>query len=183
MKKIVFIVVFTAFCGKEVSAQDYFRIPSVKVGNTVLMCEKLTNRFQVRDASFDTTRYEIVEPQNVSISNVKFISQRVIHFVFFEVFTLERLKELSENEKIFDMVFYVNNKGLLYQTSYTVAFNSKLKPSELVKLDSLMKQRFKFTTDEFEKTGNEKLQFSQLIRYEKIINGEKIRPLDEWEYP
>lgn len=185
MKNMYYFAFLSILCTAQLSAQDYFHEPYVKIGNTVLICEqsKSFDRYHIRDASFDTTHYVIKKPENVSISNIKFKSQKAIHHVFCEVFSFERLKELSISDKILDAVFYVNNKGLVFQTYYTIAIDSSLQPSELVKLDVLIKQKIRFTTEEFEKTGNVKLHFSQLIRYEKIVNGDKIRPLDEWEYP
>ena len=184
MKNVFVLAVCSFFCMIQVLAQNHFREPFVKIGNNVLISEKLKSfdRYLVRDASFDTTHYTIVESENVRISNIKFKSQKIIHQIFCEVFSSERLIELSNSDKVFDMVYYVNNKGLVYQISYTIAFDSQLKPSELVKLDMLMKQKIQFTADEFVKTGNTKLHFSQLVSYEKILNREKIRPFYEWEY-
>jgi hypothetical protein len=184
MKNIHWIcLALFAFCGVPTFAQDEFREPSVKVGNTVLICEKRPSggSYNVYEASSDTVNFRYDD--RVDAINIKFRSQREIHSIFREVFSDERLKELSKSDRRISPVLYVNSKGVLYKITYSVEFEAKIKPGELVKLDSLMKQRLRFTTDVFARTGYEKLFFSQAIYYDKIINGKKIRPLDEWEYP
>ena len=181
MENIIFLVAFAIFCGKEVSAHDYFREPSVKIGNTVLICKKNIDVYRIYNATNDTTSFKWKE--GTSLFNVKLKSQREIHTVFNEVFSHERLKELSESDIRLCVSFYVNNRGVLFQTGFLIPIDSKILPSELAKLDFLMKQRFLFTTDEFERSGSEKVVFSYLIRYEKIISGEKIFFWNEWEHP
>ena len=181
MENIIFFVAFTIFYGKEVSAQDYFREPSVKIGNTLLICKKNIDVYRIHNATNDTTPFRWTEGTN--FFNIQLKSQREFHNVFGEVFSLGRLKELSESDKKLRVNFYVNNIGALYQISFSIPVDSKIKPSELVKLDSLMKQRFRYTKDEFERTGSEKVVISYPVPFEKIISGEKIFFWNEWEYP
>ena len=184
MKIIYCFAVLSLFCMMQMSAQDCFREPYVKIGNTVLRCKKLSHSsYIVNNASQDTNRIKFNHIEGINIDNIKFKSQNEIHIIFLTVFSTERLKELSENERGISVTCYVNNRGELYQTYYSVNIDSKIKPGELVKLDSLMKKRLRFTVDEFEKTDNDILGFSQMFFYEKIISGVKIRPHDVWEYP
>ena len=181
MKNVCFFVFFSIYCGGKLYSQNDFREPSVNIGNTEFICKKSSGSYHVYDAANDTTPFRWEE--GVELLNIKLKSQREFHAVFYDVFSPERLKELTESDVTLRVLFFINKEGVLYQTNYSIPFDAKIKPSELVKLDSLMKQRFRFTTDEFYKKQYDKLFFSQPIRYSKIVNGEKIRPLDEWEYP
>ena len=182
MKNISYFAVLFFLCSATSAQEDFFRDPSVKIENTVLMCKATSKTgYWVYDASNDSIQIRGIE--GVQLLNIKFKSQKAIHHVFCEVFSSVRLKELSESDKLLRMLLFVNNKGELLKTEYSIPVNSKIKPSEIVKLDALMKQKFRFTTDEFERTENLILAVSQPIRYEIILKGEKIRTWDEWEYP
>ena len=161
---------------------DVFRAPSVQVGNTTLICkDSFTGAYFVHDAANDTTPYTRQSDEFYS-SNLRFKSQYEIHRVVGEVFTSERQKELLENEISFPINLTVNDQGKIVQTNYSIKFESKLKPSEIAKFDSLFKQRIRFTTDEFKRTGEKKTTVSFSIYFQKILNKEKIISKWEWEY-
>jgi hypothetical protein len=169
MKTIFFTLIIVFLCTSISRGQELRPYTMYKAKSDTFITKKLTGNSIMCVANTKNTYYKKTHDYT-NVSTVEETDRSKLLKSFTQVFNTDRLKQLA-SESFMQMHIYVNPSGKILEIMFYLKKNTSITATELEALEKTVKNNISFNLKPEETKAGEFFMISQLVKYDKFLNG------------